>query len=219
MANFLLLGPTTLPKLFILTEKESPAVDPQQQGNQTQAVSAEATLPPHSQEEADPANPALPDEQSVPAAPSDPQQTAALAAPLDSHKLAVPAEPLFFDQAVPATLNEVSDEFVSEQSEEKVYGMGIFENCPDANLSEDYLVSLRKFVCSESHLEENIASVNIEQLSSRQLGHEVFVHTVKVELSVKTARLWEPPAVYIKKHLAKNEWLKGNKTRITLAVQ
>ena len=80
-------------------------------------------------------------------------------------------KPLLFDQAVPATLNEVSDEFVSEQSEEKVYATGLFENCPDANLSEEYLVSLRKFICGESHLEENIASVKIEQLPSRQLGH------------------------------------------------
>jgi hypothetical protein len=40
---------------------------------------------------------------------------------------------------------------------------------------------------------------------------------VQVELSVKTAHLREPPLVYLKKNLEKNDWLKGNKTRITLA--
>ena len=69
---------------------------------------------------------------------------------------------------------------------------------------------------SETHLEDNIASVKMANMSSRQIGPQLFVHLVNVEISVKTARLWEPAAGYIKKHLARNDWLKGNKTRITL---
>ena len=34
--------------------------------------------------------------------------------------------------------------------------MGVFENCPDDRLSEEYFVSLRKFILSEKHLEDNI---------------------------------------------------------------
>ena len=45
-------------------------------------------------------------------------------------------------QARVATLKEVSDEVLVEKSEVKVYATAIFENCPDQNLSEDYLVSL-----------------------------------------------------------------------------
>ena len=66
---------------------------------------------------------------------------------------------------------------------------------------------------SESHLQDNIASVKLAQLSSRQLGPQLYVHLVKVELAVKTSRLREPPSVYMRKHLANNKWLKGKKTR------
>ena len=92
----------------------------------------------------------------------------------------------------------------------------MFENCPDDDLSEEYFVSLQKFILSEKHLEENISSVKIAKLSTRQLLARQFLHTVKVELSVKTSRLWEPPLAYMKRHLATNDWLKGNKTRITV---
>ena len=116
------------------------------------------------------------------------------------------------------TLNEVQDEVVREESEVKVFATGVFENCPDETLSEDYYLSLRKFVCSETHLQSNIAGINIAQLSSnRQTQSQLFMHRVQVELSVKTACLTKPPLVYLKKHLEKYDWLKGNKTRITLA--
>ena len=105
---------------------------------------------------------------------------------------------------------------VYEHSEVKVYATGVFENCPDKTLTDDSYVSLRKFVMSETHLEDNIASVKMAQLSSRQLGPQLFVHLVNLEISVRTARLCEPASAYIQKHLASNDWLKGNKTRITL---
>ena len=118
------------------------------------------------------------------------------------------------------TLNEVQDEVVREEIEVKVFATGVFENCPDETLSEDYYLSFRKFVCSETHLQSNIASIKIALLSSNRQNRSqllVFMHRVQVELSVKTACLTEPPLVYLKKHLEKNDWLKGNKTRITLA--
>ena len=70
---------------------------------------------------------------------------------------------------------------------------------------------------SENHLQCNISSVKIAQLSSsKQFLLPLYVHKVKVELSVKTAQLLESPLDYIKKHFVKNDWLKGNKTKITL---
>ena len=115
-----------------------------------------------------------------------------------------------------AQANEVSDELVEEHSEVEVSATGLFENCPDSELSDDYFVSLRKFIFSEPHLQSNIVSVKIAKLSSRQFGVELFEHSVKVEILVKTGRLWEPPAAYSRKHLTGSDWLKGNKTRITL---
>ena len=132
----------------------------------------------------------------------------------DLQDTAAAAAPLVFG---PVSLSEVRDEFLIEESEVKIYAIGVFENCPDEKLSKDYFLSLRKFICSETHLGNNISSINVNfaNLPSRQINR-LFVHSVKVEISVKTARLWEPPIAYIKKHLAKNDWLKGNKMRITL---
>ena len=92
-------------------------------------------------------------------------------------------------------LIEVNDELVQERSEVEVSATGLFENRPDSELSDDYFVSLKKFILS------NIATVKIAKLSSRQLRPELFEHSVKVEILVKTGRLWELPAVYIRKHL------------------
>ena len=175
-------------------EQEADPDDPQ--------TEQEADPAPMSQPEADAAATNLSSEQAVPAV--LPKQAAAAAVSLSTPK------------AVPATIREVRDKVVCEHSEVKVYATGVFENCPDETLTEDYYVSLRKFVTSETHLQDNIASIKMAQLSSRQLGSQLFVHLVNVEMSVKTARLWEPASVYIKKHLASNDWLKGNKTRITL---
>ena len=115
-----------------------------------------------------------------------------------------------------ATLQEVRDEFVLEPSETNVNAMGVFENCPDDRLSEEYFVSLCKFILSEKHLEDNISSVKFARTGSRQIAHQQFVHTVNVQISVKADQLSETPLTYIKKHLESNDWLKGNKTRITL---
>ena len=135
--------------------------------------------------------------------------TASPAVPLGPTQPAVPARPV-------ATLSAVRDELVSEDSEVKVYATGVFENCPDAELSECYFESLKKFILSEKHLEENISSVKIAQMSSQQLRSLYFVHRVKVEITVKLEGLSETPLEYLKKHLATNDWLKGNKTRITV---
>ena len=78
-------------------------------------------------------------------------------------------------------------------------------------------MSLRKFILSEKHLEDNISSVKFVRTGSRQIAHQQFVHTVNVKMLVKADQLSEPPLTYIKKHLESNDWLKGNKTRITLA--
>ena len=199
-------------------EKDSSDSDNQQQVVQKPATPAGVSASPAS---------GVPLQELPPPPPSKEQAAVSATSQLDSghaapaeHEQAVPnaqdtaaaASPLVVG---PVTFNEVQDEFHKEDSEVKVFTTGVFENCPDEKLSEDYFVSLRKFICSENHLENNISCVKFAHLSSRQINRH-FVHTVKVEISVKTAPLWEPPLAYLKRHLASNDWLKGNKTRITL---
>ena len=114
-------------------------------------------------------------------------------------------------------MNEVKDEMYSEQDEVKVFATGIFENCPDYELHEDYLLSMRKFILSENHLQSNISDVRTAPLSSRQSSSKLYTHTVSVEMTVRTANLLEPPDAYIEKHLGTSDWLRSNKTRITLS--
>ena len=46
-----------------------------------------------------------------------------------------------------ATLQEGQDEVVPDEPKEtQIYATGVFENCPDGNLFEEYFVSLRKFI-------------------------------------------------------------------------
>ena len=114
------------------------------------------------------------------------QPAASAVAPLN-HFLtpSVPPPPL-----VPAvSLKAVEDEVLQEESEVKVCATGIFENCPDL--------------------------VSIVPITSRLSSPRLYIHTVSVEMTVKTANLWEPPRAYVYKHLGKSDWLRGNKTRIT----
>ena len=71
---------------------------------------------------------------------------------------------------------------MQENNEVKVTAIGVFESCPDEKLSQDYYESLNKFILSEAHLQENISTVKIHQMSSKQQG-KLFVHLVKVELT------------------------------------
>ena len=95
--------------------------------------------------------------------------------------------------AVAAAIGEVNDELVQERNEVKIVATAIFENCPDDILSEEYILSLQKFIFSESHLQSNIADAKFKPSSSRQISHEKYIHTVAVEMIVKTASLEEPP--------------------------
>ena len=127
-----------------------------------------------------------------------------------------PAAPALSDTiAETGAFKHVNDEILSDKTEVKVRGTAFFENCPDQNLTDEYICSLRKFICSEKHLERNISDIQVFNYSSRLSGGR-FVHTMSVDISVKTTNLWESAQNYIVKHVGKSDWLKANKTRITL---
>ena len=78
---------------------------------------------------------------------------------------------------------------------------------------------LIKFLGSEQHLSQNITSVVFSPPSSRCFRNGYFTHTMAIVLHVKTDRLWETPASYIRKHLGftNNEWSKQNGTVVKLS--
>ena len=92
----------------------------------------------------------------------------------------------------------VNDEILSEQTEVKVRETAVFENCPESKISDEYFFSLRKFICSEEHLEINISDVQAFNSSSRACGGQ-FVHTMCVDITVKTTNQWESAQNYIVK--------------------
>ena len=124
-------------------------------------------------------------------------------APPVSPKIAVPALPA---ASTVATFNEVHDEILLENKEVKVLAIANFENCPDPSLSEDYFISLQKFISSENHLARNISNIKADYMSSRILQSQLCFHTASVEISVMSENLWELADVYIQRHLAKSDW-------------
>ena len=99
-----------------------------------------------------------------------------------------------------------------------VFAVATFENCPDGQLSQDYVDSLMRYLRSEPHLEQNVASAELHHLSTRSFRNSVFVHTIDVKIQVRTARLWEGPATYVRKFLGlSNLWERSNGTIIKLS--
>ena len=110
---------------------------------------------------------------------------------------------------------ELSDEVVTVPQVQavpefvQVYCTATFDNCPTAELSQDYADSLMRYLRSEPHLEQNIVNAELKHLSCRSFRNSVFVHTVDVIILVRCARLWESPASYVRKFLAHpNLWEK-----------
>ena len=99
-----------------------------------------------------------------------------------------------------------------------VYSIATIENCPDEKLNEDYVDSIKRFFASEQHLTQNIISTELKYLTGRSFRNNIHTHTVSVIMHVKTTRLWESPASYIRKHLGlSNYWTRSNGTVIKLS--
>ena len=111
-----------------------------------------------------------------------------------------------------AAQEQVRPEFVP------VHCVATFENCPDSQLNQDYVDSLMRYMNSEPHLQQNIERADLKHLSSRSFRNGVFIHTVDVTMHVRTARLWESPASYVRKFLGlTNMWERSNGTVIKLS--
>ena len=99
-----------------------------------------------------------------------------------------------------------------------VYCVATLENCPDGVVNSEYGDSIRRFLGSEQHLAQNIASADLKHETCRLLRNNLYVHTVSVVLQVRSARLWESPASYVRKHLGlTNNWTRSNGTIVKLS--
>ena len=117
-----------------------------------------------------------------------------------------------------ATDNISQNETIAGPEEISVYCLATIDKCPDEVLNYEYGNSLKRFLHSEHHLRENIASSELKLLSTRLDNCGKYVHTVSVELRVRTARLWESPSKYIRKHLGlDNYWTRSNGTVVRLS--
>ena len=99
----------------------------------------------------------------------------------------------------------------------QVYCTATIDNCPDDIINNEYGNSIRRFIQSEHHLRDNVTISEMKHLSTRSLGESKYLHTVSIVLDVKTARLWESPAKYVRKHLGlDNYWTRSNGTVVRL---
>ena len=114
----------------------------------------------------------------------------------------------------------VSEETVEEVDKVNnvvvVHATATFEECPDAQLYQDYVESLERFIFNKDHLKRNICKVETSYISSREFRHNTYTHTMSVRLFVLTGGLWEGPRSYIWKHLGDDVWTRGNNTKIRL---
>ena len=99
-----------------------------------------------------------------------------------------------------------------------VFCTASLENCPDSQLSDEYCQSIRRFLGSEQHLLQNISSSELQHVSTRSLRNNLYTHTLSIVVFVKTAKLWESPASYLRKHLGlTNYWTRSNGTIVRLS--
>ena len=96
-----------------------------------------------------------------------------------------------------------------------IYAMAVVEDSPYVTLADEELDSLRRFLTCKDHLMRNIAHIEFNHLSSRELRSR-FKHIIDVKIHVKTANLWEGARSYIWRHIGNDTWTRTNGTRIEL---
>ena len=91
---------------------------------------------------------------------------------------------------------------------EVVHAIAHFENSPNRDITQDDVLSLEKFICSEDHLTRNIARIEIDLKPNLE---------ATVRLHVRKKNLWETPKNYIWKFLGgENFWDRQNGTKIRM---
>ena len=106
--------------------------------------------------------------------------------------------------------NDIYDKEVGTEKEELVvvYATAQFENSPYTDLTQDDVLSLERFICSEDHLTRNIANIEIDLKVNLE---------AEVRLHVRRKNLWESPKSYIWKFLGgDNHWARQNGTKIRM---
>ena len=99
-----------------------------------------------------------------------------------------------------------------------VYATATFSQCPNSQLTQEYLDSLYRFITSKDHLKKNIANIYYDRIYDLGANHAgTFEHSVQFRMAVKSQNLWEGCRSYIWKHLGSDVWERGNGTKIKLS--
>ena len=99
----------------------------------------------------------------------------------------------------------------------KVSCIATLNNCPDETLDKVHSDGIRKFLFHEKHVLDNVKSSRLDHLSSRSFRNKLFVHTISVTLSVKTARIQEDAGSYVKNYIGNQSWSLENGMELRLA--
>ena len=98
-----------------------------------------------------------------------------------------------------------------------VHATAVFKNCPNAQLTQDDIESLGRFITCTDHLKKNVATVHHDLVFSDGVDmNGTFQHSVQVRIVVRTENLWQGARSYLWKHLGNDEWERSNGTTITL---
>ena len=104
------------------------------------------------------------------------------------------------------------------QNKVDVYATAHFKQCPNAQITQDEIDSLGRFLTSKDHLGRNISNISIESVFSDGVNYNgTFEHSVQVKLQVWQSNLWQGARSYVWKHLGTDIWERGNGTKISLS--
>ena len=91
-----------------------------------------------------------------------------------------------------------------------IHGIATVDDSPFSTLVQEELESIFRFITSKEHMKNNIANIDFNYLSSQHCQGGKFRHRVGLQLSVRTANLWETPRSYVFRHAGQDSWHRAN---------
>ena len=91
----------------------------------------------------------------------------------------------------------------------------VIENSPYGSFCQDEWESILRFATDKDHLKRNIENFKYCHSTTKRL-QDAFVHSVNLEIQVRTTSLWETPRSYLFKHVGQDSWERGNGSTIRL---
>ena len=109
--------------------------------------------------------------------------------------------------------NEVNNE---KKEEVLVFATAVFESTSLQILTQNEANFIERLVFRENHLKQNIVKLDFGPQNCKKLDNKPYKHSLDLNLSVRTSKLWEGPRSYIWKHLGQFEWTQSDGTKVVL---